>query len=64
MSLGDDLKFPSTIARETNIPQNQVSAVLRGFVDKGIAEVINLEVRKGRYYRLTEYGLNILDELQ
>ena len=64
MSLGDDLKFPSTIDRETNIPQNQVSAVLRGFVDKGIAEIVNPEVRKGRYYRLTEYGLNILGELQ
>ena len=63
-SLGNDSKFPSKIAKQTNIPQNQVSSILKGLLEKEIAEVINPEVRKGRTYRLTEYGLDILDKLQ
>lgn len=63
-SLGDDSKFPSVIAKDTDIPQNQVSFLLSGLTEKEIAEVINPEVRKGRTYRLTEYGLDILDKLQ
>ena len=64
MSLGNDSKFPSTIAIKTHFSQNQVSSILKGLIEKEIAEVINPEVRKGRTYRLTEYGLDILDKLQ
>ena len=64
MSLGNYSKFPSTIARKTHFSQNQVSSILKGLIEKEIAEVINPEVRKGRTYRLTEYGLDILDKLQ
>lgn len=63
-SLGNDSKFPSKIAKETQIPQNQVSSILKGLIEKEIAEVINPEVRKGRTYRLTEYGLDMLDKLE
>lgn len=42
------------IAKETQIPQNQVSSILKELIEKEIAEVINPEVRKGRTYRLTE----------
>lgn len=62
-SIGYDSKFPSVISKETNIPQNQVSAVLRNFVDKEIVEIVNPEVRKGRSYRLTKYGLDILEKV-
>lgn len=34
-----------------------------GFVEKGIVEIINPEVRKGRTYCLTKLGLDILKEL-
>lgn len=54
MSLGNDSKFPSTIARKTHFSQNQVSSILKGLIEKEIVEVINPEVRKGRTYRLTE----------
>lgn len=60
-SMGDDAKFPSIISKETAIPQNQVSAVLKNFVDNDIAEIINPEARKGRCYRLTKYGLDVLE---
>ena len=63
-SLGNDSKFPSKIVKQTNIQQNQVSSILKGLIEKEIAEVINPEVRKGRTYRLTEYGLDILDKLE
>lgn len=45
------------------MPLNQVSSVLSGLIEKGITEIINLEVRKGRTYRLTEYGYDILNGL-
>lgn len=62
-SLGNDAKFPSVIARETKIPQNQVSAVLRQLIEKNIVRIINPEVLKGRTYCLTDYGVQILNEL-
>lgn len=63
-SLDTDAKFPSIIANDTDIPQNQVSAILKNLVEKGIVEIINLDVRKGRTYRLTDYGLDVLDVLK
>lgn len=62
-SMGSDAKFPSIIANDTDIPQNQVSTVLRSFIDKEIVEIVNPEARKGRTYRLTKYGLDILEKL-
>lgn len=62
-SIGTGAKFPSLIAKDTNFPQNEVGRILRGFVEKGIVEIINPEVRKGRTYRLTKLGLDILKEL-
>ena len=62
-SLGAGAKFPSTISKDTNIPQNQVSAVLRQLIEKNIVRIINPEVRKGRTYCLTNYGFQILNNL-
>ena len=62
-SLGNTAKFPSVIARETKIPQNQVSAVLRQLIEKNIVRIINPEARKGRTYCLTDYGVHILNNL-
>ena len=63
ISLGNDSKFPSVISKDTNIPQNQVSAVLRQLIEKNIVRIINPEARKGRTYCLTNYGFQILNKL-
>lgn len=62
-SLGTGAKFPSVISKDTDIPQNQVSAVLRQLIEKNIVRIINPEARKGRTYCLTNYGFQILNKL-
>ena len=62
-SLKDDVKMPMEISRDTGIRKNHISKVLRELKDCGVAECINEEVRRGRLYRLTEIGEEIVDRL-
>jgi DNA-binding MarR family transcriptional regulator len=52
------------IASDSGILPNHISNVLRQLKEKDIVECINPEVRKGRLYRLSDNGLDILDELE
>ena len=63
-ALGDDAKIPTEIASDSGILPNHISNVLRQLKEKEIVECINPEVRKGRLYRLSEGGLNVLKELK
>ncbi|WP_407394225.1 winged helix-turn-helix domain-containing protein [Methanobrevibacter sp.] len=63
-SLKDDVKMPSEIARDTGIRKNHISKVLRELKDCGVAECINEEVRRGRLYRLTDAGEQIVEKLE
>ena len=62
-SLSIYAKFPLLISKDTNIPQNQVSAVLKQLMDKRLVELINPEDRKGRLYKITNYGEEVLSKL-
>lgn len=62
-SIGDDVKMPRDIASESGILPNHISNVLKQLRDNDIVECINPEVRKGRLYRLSDDGLNILNKL-
>ena len=59
-SLVDDVKMPSQIARDTGIVQNHISNSLRQLKEHELVECINPEVRKGRLYRLTDEGEEII----
>ena len=63
-ALGDDVKIPTQIASDSGILPNHISNVLRQLKEKEIVECINPEVRKGRLYRLSDDGLNVLKELE
>ena len=63
-SIGNDAKIPKDIARDSGILPNHISNVLRQLKENELVECINPEVRKGRLYRLSEEGLNILDKLK
>ena len=63
-SLRTDAKMPKEISADCDILPNHISNVLRQLKEKDIVECINPEVRKGRLYRLSEDGLNILNELE
>ena len=63
-SLEDDVKMPTQIAKDSGILPNHISNVLRQLKEKEIVECINPEVRKGRLYRLSEEGQDVLDKLE
>ena len=63
-SLGEDVKIPKEIASDSGILPNHISNVLRQLKEKEIVECINPEVRKGRLYRLSGNGLDILNKLE
>ena len=62
-SLADDVKMPSQIAKDTGIVQNHISNSLRQLKEHELVECINPEVRKGRLYRHTEKGEQIVKNL-
>ena len=63
-SLGEDVKMPKEIASDSGILPNHISNVLRQLKEKEIVECINPEVRKGRLYRLTDKGEEIVGNLE
>ena len=63
-SLGNDLKMPSEIANDINIKTSQVSAALSDLKKHNLVICINEEVRKGRLYKCTELGLEVLENIK
>ena len=62
-AIGNNVKTPTNIAKDSDIRTNHISNVLRDLKENGIVECINEEVRKGRLYRLSEKGLKVYNEL-
>lgn len=62
-SIGDDVKIPTEIANESGILRNHLSNVLRELKENELVECINPEVRKGRLYRLTDEGCDVLKDI-
>ncbi len=48
------------IAKDSGIRTNHISKVLNELKSKEMVECINEEVRKGRLYRLTDTGKDVL----
>ena len=63
-ALKDEVLMPTQIAKDAGIRTNHISKVLGELKEAGIAECINPEVRKGRLYRLTDLGDEIVDKLE
>lgn len=62
-ALKDDVKTPTKIAEDTGIRKNHISKVLKELKTSGVAECINEDFRKGRLYRLTSLGDEIVKKL-
>ena len=56
--------MPKEIAERSGIKVNHVSKVLSELKSKELIECINPEVRKGRLYRLTDWGDEIANNLK
>ena len=63
-SIGDEVKIPTNIAKDSGIRTNHISKVLSELKSKEIVECINEEARKGRLYRLTDTGKEVLDTIK
>ena len=62
-ALNNSFKTPTDISNDTGINISHMSNVLRELKECGVVECLNENVRKGRLYRLTSTGLEILDYL-
>jgi len=62
-SLDGEVKIPTQIAKDCDIVTNHISNNLKLLKDHELVECINPEVKKGRLYRLTEKGEEIVKEL-
>ena len=56
-------KTPKELSIELSVHQNTISTILRQLRDQEIVEVINPEVRKGRLYKLADFGEKIVKNL-
>ena len=62
-SLEGEVKIPSQIAKDSDIRVNHISKVLSELKAHELIECINPEVRKGRLYRLTDKGDEIVKNI-
>ena len=63
-SLDGEVLIPSQIARNSGIRTNHISKVLGELKAHELVECINPEVRKGRLYRLTEKGEELVENIE
>jgi len=63
-SLDGEVLIPSQIAKNSEIRTNHISKVLSELKAHELVECINPEVRKGRLYRLTETGEDVVKNLE
>ena len=63
-ALDGNVKIPSAIAKDSGIKTNHISKVLSELKAHELVECINPEVRKGRLYRLTETGEDVVKNLE
>ena len=63
-SLDGEVLIPSQIARNSGIRTNHISKVLSELKAHELVECINPEVRKGRLYRLTNKGDDLVKNLE
>lgn len=63
-TLDGEVKIPTVIAKDSGIRTNHVSKVLAELKAHELIECINPEARKGRLYRLTDKGDEIVKNIE
>ena len=63
-TLDGEVKIPSKRAEDSQIRQNHISKVLSELKSNELVECINPEVRKGRLYRLTDKGDEVVKNIK
>ena len=60
-SIGENIKIPSVLAEDIGLRTNHVSNVLKDLKEKELVICLNEEAKKGRLYKNTELGIQILE---
>jgi len=61
--IGDEIKIPTEIAQNINISSKHISKYLGELKDKNIVVCLNEKDKRGRLYKLTPLGKEILKYL-
>ena len=59
-SIGENIKIPSAIAEDIGLRTNHVSNVLKNLKEANLVVCLNEDARKGRLYKNTDLGLEVL----
>ena len=59
-----DIKTPKDIQNETKLKFSNISDCLNSFKERKIVNCLNLQMKKGRIYELTNLGKQILKEIE
>ena len=62
--LGKLEEIPTEIANDSGILRNHISNVLRELKEQDLVECLNPQSRKGRLYRLSKEGFEVLEDLE
>lgn len=63
-SLDKQIRMPSQLAKDFDVPTCQISNILKSLMEYELIECINPEASKGRLYRLTEKGEEVVKKLE
>ncbi|MGL6299102.1 MAG: winged helix-turn-helix domain-containing protein [Methanobacteriaceae archaeon] len=61
--LNKKMMFPSKIAKQMDLRTNEVSRLLKGLKEKELVVCINEEAKVGRFYKITDKGKEIIENL-
>jgi DNA-binding MarR family transcriptional regulator len=63
IAIGENLIFPSEIAKKVDIRINYVSKTLKELKNSNLVICVNEDAKKGRLYKTTEEGKKVIKEL-
>ena len=62
--LNGNILKPSDISKETGVHINTVSKCLKQLREQELVRLLNPETKRGRLYKLTDKGLNVVSNMQ
>lgn len=63
-AIDGNVKTPTEISKDSGVLRSHLSNVLRDLKEKELIECLNPAARKGRLYRLTDDGFEVLKNIK
>lgn len=58
--LKNGLQIPTSLSKKLNMNKSSVSVILKDLVEKNMIQCVNFEAKRGRIYKITDYGNELL----